>query len=332
MFKANYSLSIKVYLCAHYFFYPLGAAGFESRGDMERSFYDYCEAQNNTNLLSQWNTELNGDLTPQNVAAFSRKKVWWRCEKGHEWQTMVKLRSGGERCPVCANRKVQSGVNDLATTYPEIAAQWHPAKNGDLTPDSVLPGMHLKVWWVCEKGHEWQAQINSRKQGCGCPVCAGQKIVAGENDLGSRFPEIAAQWHHVKNGDRTPQNVSAFSNRKVWWVCEKGHEYEAVIADRTDKEKGCPYCAGRRVLSGFNDLATLHPEIAAQWHPELNGDLTPEDVTPGSNKKVWWRCENGHVWQAYIFSRTGKRKHSCPVCAGTVSRKLSDRYSSVVSK
>ena len=299
---------------------------------MEKSFYDHCMEQNNPHLLSQWNTELNGELTPGNVAVFSHQKVWWRCEHGHEWQSVVKSRTVGDGCPVCSNHTVQAGVNDLATVLPELAAQWHPTKNGDLTPDKVFPGTKQKVWWVCEKGHEWQAQINSRKQGCGCPVCAGRSVLPGENDLGSQFPEIAAQWHPEKNGERAPQNVSAFSNHKAWWICELGHEYETVIAERTDKSKGCPYCAGRRVLPGFNDLATLSPEIAEQWHPELNGDLTPEMVTPGSNKKVWWRCEDGHVWQAYIYSRTGKRTHGCPTCAGRVKRVHRDRYAAMMAE
>ena len=83
---------------------------------------------------------------------------------------------------------------------------------------------------------------------------------------------------------------------------------------------GCPYCAGKRVLAGFNDLATLCPEIAAQWDPSLNGALTPEMVMPGSHQKVWWRCPEGHVWKAAVFSRTGKQKCGCPVCAGNVRR------------
>ena len=82
----------------------------------------------------------------------------------------------------------------------------------------------------------------------------------------------------------------------------------------------------------FNDLATVAPQIAAQWHSELNGSRTPEMVTAGSKKKVWWRCGEGHVWQAVIYSRTGERKHGCPVCAGTVSRKRRDRYADIMAE
>ena len=100
------------------------------------------------------------------------------------------------------------------------------------------------------------------------------------------------------------------------------HEWQAVIAARAVENSGCPYCTGRRVLAGFNDLAALHPEIAAQWDDTLNGTLTPEMVTPGSHKRVWWKCHEGHVWKTAIYSRTGKQKCGCPVCAGKTTRQF----------
>lgn len=114
----------------------------------------------------------------------------------------------------------------------------------------------------------------------------------------------------------TPENTTPFSNRKVWWVCSKGHEFQATVAHRTRIGSGCPYCVNFKTLSGFNDLATHNPDVAAQWHPTLNGDLTPQMVTPGSRKKVWWQCPLGHVWQSVVYSRTSKKKCGCPVCAG----------------
>ena len=81
------------------------------------------------------------------------------------------------------------------------------------------------------------------------------------------------------------------------------------------------HCANRKVLKGFNDLATVYPLIAAEWHPTLNGDLTPDQVVPGSGKRVWWRCSESHEWQAYIYNRTGPQKTGCPVCAGQFKRR-----------
>lgn len=138
----------------------------------------------------------------------------------------------------------------------------------------------------------------------------------GETDLATMFPALAEEWDTARNGKLTPDQVAAYSNRKVWWRCALGHEWQAVIASRTASRVGCPICSGRRVLAGFNDLATLQPETAAQWDDTLNGKLTPEMVTLGSHKKVWWRCGDGHVWKAAIFSRTGRQKCGCPICAG----------------
>ena len=141
-------------------------------------------------------------------------------------------------------------------------------------------------------------------------------MISGENDLATVFPQLAAQWDTEKNGSLTPEAVSPNSNRRVWWKCEKGHAYCAVIAYRAQSSSGCPYCANRKVLPGFNDLATLDPAVAKEWHPTLNGALTPEMVTVGSHRKVWWQCTCGHVWKAAIYPRTGKQRCGCPVCAG----------------
>ena len=268
-------------------------------------------------LVREWHPTQNLPLTPEEILPGSHRKVWWKCQKGHQWQATVKSRVSGCGCPVCANHKVIPTQNDLKTAYPEIASQWHPTKNGELTAADVTPGSKRRVWWQCEKGHVWQAVISSRTSGgCGCPVCAGRTIVAGENDLAACFPALAKQWHPTRNGQLMPQQISPYSNRKVWWQCSLGHAFQATVAARAMRKIGCPYCAGKRVMPGFNDLASREPEIAMQWHPTLNGVLTPQMVTPGSRQKVWWQCPEGHVWKAVVYSRAGGQKSGCPVCAG----------------
>ena len=114
--------------------------------------------------------------------------------------------------------------------------------------------------------------------------------------------ELLCQWHPAKNGDHTPSNVPVGSSRKFWWMDELGHEWEQSLYNRCARCSGCPICAGRVVLPGFNDLASKNPRLAAQWHPTKNGTLTPQEVRPGSSRKVWWLCEKGHEWQATIAS------------------------------
>lgn len=288
-----------------------------------QTFKEYCIDSGRLSLLRQWHPEKNRDLTPDDVASGSRRKVWWTNECGHEWQQEVyNRRIGVDICPVCAGHIVFPGFNDLASCNPDLASQWHPTKNRACTPQNVRPYTHKKVWWRCEKGHEWQATIGSRTAGASCPVCANRIIVPGINDLAYTHPELAAQWHPTKNGTLTPQKVSHGYDRKVWWICEKGHEWQVKITDRTWGSHGCPYCTGQDVLKGFNDLATTCPNIAEQWHPTLNGVLTPEMVTAGSHRKVWWICSEGHVWKAAIYNRAGKKKRTnCPVCAGNIKMK-----------
>ena len=204
---------------------------------------------------------------------------------------------------------VYNNMKSLAIKDPDLAKQWHPTKNGFLTPNDVTMGSGKKIWWCCKKGHEWKTTISNRKNGKGCPYCSG-KYACADNSLGALKPELSSQWHPSKNGELTPNNVTTGSGRKVWWRCEKGHEWQAYISNRV-KGNGCPYCTGKRACID-NCLQTIHPELSSQWHPSKNGELTPSNVTFGSQKRAWWICERGHEWEASVKDRTSGR--GCPDC------------------
>jgi hypothetical protein len=212
----------------------------------------------------------------------------------------------------------------LAQANPELAKQWCYAKNAELTPDSVAPNCNKKVWWICPHGHVWEAEIKSRnRNGYGCPVCSGLRVLKGFNDLAFLNPDLASQWHPTKNKDLTPEMVTVNSGKKVWWICGKGHEWQSRIADRSDGN-GCPVCSGWQVVKGFNDLATVNRKLAKQWHPTKNDKLTPEMITAGSPKKVWWKCPCGHEWAATVESR-GRRGCGCPAYYLKSRRKISQK-------
>ena len=278
-------------------------------------FNDLCTVA--PDLANEWADDLNEGIGPTSVVAHSLKRVWWRCEKGHVWQSTVSNRFEGYGCPYCSNQKVLAGYNDLATTNPELAAEWHPTKNGSITPEDVIAGSHKKYWWVCKRGHEWKAELSDRNLGRGCPYCSSTKVLPGFNDLATINPSVAKEWHPTRNGALKPTDVMSKSNKKVWWTCGLGHEWEARIADRVGG-KGCPYCGNKRVLQGYNDLATTNPSLAAEWHPTKNGDLAPTDVLAGSSKRVWWRCPHGHEWQTKISHRSAGS--GCPYCRGKTPR------------
>ncbi|MBT3959964.1 MAG: zinc-ribbon domain-containing protein [Gemmatimonadales bacterium] len=207
----------------------------------------------------------------------------------------------------------------LADLFPDVAAEWHPTRNGELTPANVNPGTEKMIWWICNKGpdHEWSAPVNRRVRGHGCPYCAGQKVSL-TNSLATKAPEVAAEWHPTKNGELTPDQVVAGTPRKVWWICDRGpdHEWPATVASRTGQGVGCPFCTHNK-LSVTNSLEALFPEIAAQWHPTKNGDLTPADVVAGTAKRVWWACNKGpdHEWSTQVDTRTSQGV-GCPCCSG----------------
>jgi len=276
----------------------------------------------------QWHPTKNGDLKPEDFTAGSNKKFWWQCPlaKDHEWQTTVDQRTrGGNGCPYCTGKR-PSSTNSLALLFPEVAAQWHPTRNGSLTPKDVVAGSSTKLWWKCEvaEDHEWQTTATARTFGSrGCPFCAGQKWSLS-NNLAELFPKVASEWHPTRNGDLRSQDLVAGSGKRVWWKCPVAddHEWEGSVISRTggkpekERSKGCPFCSGNR-LSTTNSVQGLFPEVAAQWHPTKNGDLTPSDVVAGTHKRLWWKCDiaEDHEWQAVAKERTFAGR-GCPFCDG----------------
>lgn len=275
---------------------------------------DNCLATKKPSLACEWHFTKNGSLTPIDVSLGSGRKVWWQCKKGHEWKAFINNRSKGIGCPYCSN-KAACEDNCLATKNPELAKEWHPIKNGPLTPRDVLPSSNKKVWWRCKKGHEWITFVNNRSAGKSCPYCAGQKVCE-DNCLATQMPALAKEWHLNKNSKLTPSGVLPGSDQKVWWKCKKNHEWKAGVATRR-RGNGCPYCANKKT-NNDNCLAAINPELAKEWHPSKNGDLAPTSITPGSNRKVWWQCKRGHEWEAVVSSRNAGTR--CPKCCSATSQ------------
>lgn len=195
----------------------------------------------------------------------------------------------------------------------ELMKEWDYEKNQGLSPETLTRGSNIKVWWRCSAGHSWMISPNHRNRGSRCPVCANKMVLTGYNDLASRNPELLQEWDYEKNKDIRPEDCNYLSNRKVWWKCSQGHSWETSVSNRTRLARGCIYCLGQKAITGKNDLVTTNPEIAREWDYEKNKNVVPDTVMAGSGQMVWWKCSNGHSWQAVVHSR---RRNGCPYCSG----------------
>ena len=259
-------------------------------------------------LIVEW-SDRNLPLTPDSVTFGSNKKVWWKGACGHEWETSIKARSSGEKCPICSGARVIEGINDLSTLKPELASAW--SEKNEIKPTEVSIGSHKKVIWKCKLEHEWIATVKSRSiNRTGCPYCSHNKVLEGFNDLATVFPYVVDEWSD--RNEKKPTEVTAFANSKAWWKCKTcGNEWKSVINARV-KGTVCPVCADRAVLEGYNDLATTDRKLLAEWDYEKNS-LLPTQVSRKSMKSVWWKCSLGHSWKAKISDRTILRE-KCTLC------------------
>lgn len=303
-------------------------------------------------LVQEWDYIKNGDLTPEQVTAGSPKKIWWFLiyddpisgkQFDFSWQEKISNRTHFDYgCPYFSGNAIWFGFNDLATTHPELIKEWNFKKNGKLQPKDVTEFSRKSVWWqypyddpVTNKhfDFEWKDTVVHRtKEDRGCPFFRNRGVWPGYNDLATTHPDLAKEWDYAKNGSLKPTDITAGSKTSVWWLLPYDDPFTGKHFDlswkmgidkRAYRNQDCPYFSGKKILKGFNDLATTKPNLAEEWDYEKNGDLKPEDVTEGSNKKVWWLLKytdpiTGNdfefSWQAQINSRA--KGYGCPVLTG----------------
>jgi len=257
-----------------------------------------------------------------NIYINAKEKLKWKClidDCGEEFEASWDNISHNKGCSYCAGQKVGLS-NCLATKNPELAKEWHPTLNGDLTPYDVTCGSDKSVWWKCDKGHEWKAEIYNRNNEKGCPFCA-RLLPSKDYNLLVINPVLCNEWNYEKN-DKKPEEYCPNSDKKVWWVCSnnKEHTWKAIIASR-NKGNGCPYCAGYYASKYYN-LLIINPELCKEW--DYNKNIkNPEEYVPNSHQKVWWICkECSHEWMSTIHNRNNG--NGCPKCNESEGEKKID--------
>lgn len=227
----------------------------------------------------------------------SKEKKPWKCSNNHTWESVISSRASGRGCPYCSNNKIWPGFNDIATTHPAIA---ETLINSD--PKLISAGSDKELEWSCQLGHIFQLSVKKRiGRNYGCPYCSNSKLLIGFNDFETRHPDLAKEadgWD--------PKSVIGGSAVSRDWKCHLGHKYKAKVSSRDASNSGCPYCSNQKILTGFNDLATTHPDLAAQadgWDPTK--------IISGS-RKMKWVCPEGHKTIASIGNR--KSGSDCRVC------------------
>lgn len=271
-------------------------------------------------LAKEWYQEKNGDLTPDAVVECYAKKVWWKCGTcGNIWETTPNARKR-RGCPYCCNHVKIAGFNDFESQFPDLVKEWDFEKNKKL-PSQYAAGSDSKVWWKCEKGHSWKAQINSRVKGNDCPYCGNKKVLIGFNDLFSVKPELQEDWDFEKNKGLSPYEVTTGTTKKAWWICKDcGFSWEASIYTRANGY-GCPECGRKKssvsrlkTMAIKNPLFEQYPELLKEWDFEKN-NIDILLLPASSNRYAWWKCEKGHSFRQMINTRT-KNKAGCPYCHG----------------
>ena len=282
-------------------------------------------------LLTEWDYEKNNALhiDINMITCGSNVKAWWRCSKhNHSFETSVSKRARAnepQNCPYCSNQKVLAGFNDLASTNPDLLAEWNHIKNNEfgLEPYSITRGSRAEAWWHCDVCNGEYMMKTCDKKPKNCPYCLGHRILKGFNDLASQASELMEEWDWIRNNEKElyPDKITKGSGKKASWSCSQyKHSFEmpVYLRTRTKQPLRCPYCSNQKLLKGFNDLASCYPDlIESEWDWIRNNEagLNPYDIAKSSNIKAYWKCSKcSYEWKAKISNRTSSNKSGCPAC------------------
>lgn len=229
-----------------------------------------------------------------------------------------------------ANQHTQHNVpmgRSFAEVYPELVHEW--AEENTVTPHQVYAKSAIKRFWKCSLGHLYELSPQHKSQGVRCRVCTNKVLLTGFNDLATRYPKLAVEFHAEANGV-TADRALAGTSRSYFWKCpEYGHSWKDSISHRINDGVKCPVCAGRRVVEGANDVYTQYPGVLEWWDDAKNRDpiAVLKKYSIGTHKKFWWRCSHGHSFYGIPRNRVS---NGCDTCVGRgFSRKEKDLFREV---
>ena len=280
----------------------------------DNNLYNYCVNNNLLDLLDEFDSEKN-NITPKDIKYNSTKKVWWKCKVcGYSYLVSVNARTNyySSGCPLCKNKVVEKGVNDLETLYPIITTLWDYEKNGDKKPYMYLPTSNETFCFKCNKKHLFTSKIdNLVKTNFICPICAKRKIYVGYNDIFTLYPNIEKEYDKELNKDIDPYKLTKSSKKKIYFRCRKNHVYISSIYNKINKNELCPYCIGIKPIIGENDLKTVYPKIYKEFDKSNKIDVLTLPLS--STKKLNWKCKKCKtIFKRSIVDRI--KGIGCPKC------------------
>jgi len=250
-----------------------------------------------------WHATENGVVKPLDVFKSARKKYWFTCDNGHDFDMSLSNVTNGKWCSSC--HQTPSYEQSFASNE-ERAACWHTTKNGKVKPRDVFKSTVKKYWFTCNNDHDFDVSLNSVTGGHWCSSC--HQKPSYDRSFASN-EERAACWHTTKNGDVKPRDVFKSANKKYWFTCNNDHDFYMSPSSVT-KGKWCSSC---HQTPSYEQSFASNEERAAYWHATKNGKVKPRDVFKSSHKIFWFTCDNDHDFDMRLGNVTNSRQW-CPSC------------------
>lgn len=275
-------------------------------------------------LIEEFKPELNPRINIQELSSGSNQVLKWSCKNvtcGHHiWEASIKTRTADHGCPFCFGFQT-CPCDAFATKFPHLIAELDLERNQGVNILAIPAASHQKLWWKCSNAqcqhHKWEASVKNRVNDTGCPFC-NHKQTCPCDAFVTKFPYLVTEFIPELNPGIDPLTISSGSSIKLWWKCSKAlcnhHIWSTSVYERT-QGGDCPYCNHKQTCI-CDSFPTKHPQLAQEFIQELNPDINPLTISPGSGIKLWWKCskapDKNHIWSARVYDR--KNGHGCPHC------------------
>ena len=292
--------------------YNYGIMFYEEHSDFEK----YYDTENNERPFTSYSNRSN-------------EYVWWKCDKNHsfKWSIINFSRGGTFKCPICSNRQLLVGENDLKSQYPDLALEFDAAKNNILPEEILYTNTDDSIWWLCREGHSFQRSIwyrvNIVRE---CPICNRTIVVKGINDFQTKYPKVSYVWDYESN-IRTPDSISDKSDGKYSFICRRGHHYEIYLSTAKKYHFKCPVCSYKLIQPGINSLVDTDEELSREL--SRNEPRKPYELHKYSKYHALWECPICHGDYLYPINERNVGDKNCPYCN---NRRVLAHFNSLLAK
>ena len=270
-------------------------------------------------IAEEFDVEKNRPIDVTSLTVKSHKNIWWKCKKGHEWQSIISNRTRGNNCPYCNSQVSKNELRifaELKYFFKNVSLK---RKINGFECDILIQDLNVAIEYDGVYWHK-NKTISDKNKNIGLTKAGISLIRVRELGL-KKISELDIIYNHEKDNIIIviKQLLSILIKNNFIQSGKLVSKY--LLANSFVNEKEYRDLLERLPSPITEDsLEFKFPKLVEEWNTLKNGKLLPSDVSAKSSLKVWWKCKYNHEWESSVGNRT-QGGNNCPYCAHQIITK-----------